>query len=85
MGALPAGWHSSIHPQHNRPFYFNAVTQQSQWDFPTAAAAVPLPALPALNVHAQGNSPSAIRRVGNELGGAADMAAMFGLPAASRR
>ena len=78
MGALPAGWHSCMHPEHGVPYYFNTVTQQSQWTFPTAAAAIPLPELLAPEPP-KSHSPSAARRVGNDLGGAMDMAATFGL------
>ena len=80
MGALPAGWHAVLHPTHQRPYYFNTVTQQSQWTFPTAAAAVPLPSLPSLET-ALPAAPGAVMAVGKEFGGALDMAASYGLPA----
>merc|ERR1719231_215771 len=79
---LPAGWHACMHPTHQRTYYFNTVTQQSQWTFPTTAAAVPLPALPMLTPQqARDASPNAIAGVGNEFGGALAMAASYGLPA----
>ena len=82
MGALPAGWHACMDATHKRPYYFNTVTKQSQWTFPTSAAAVPLDAMPRLNEPAINNSPGAVRRVGNELGGVGDMASAFGLAGA---
>ena len=78
MGALPAGWHKCIDSTHNRPYYFNTVTQQSQWTFPKAAAAVPMAMLPRPE-SPKSNSPTAVRRVGNELGGVGDIAAQMGL------
>ena len=119
MGALPAGWHACMDLTHHQPYYFNTVTQQSQWTFPTAAAAVPFE-LPTLvkqqaQVMREGmnprsavwrsavrimrsprcglqsasltgdpmceqSSPSALRRVGDELGGVNSMAANYGVP-----
>ena len=61
-----------------RPYYFNTVTQQSQWTFPKAAAAVPMAMLPRPE-SPKSNSPTAVRRVGNELGGVGDIAAQMGL------
>jgi len=79
MGALPAGWHACTDSTHNRPYYFNTVTKQSQWTLPTAAAAVPLPAMPS-PAAALPNSPASRGRVAADLGGVSDMAANFGLP-----
>ena len=79
MGALPAGWHVSMHPTYNRPYYYNAVTKQSQWTFPTSAAAVPLPQLPQLNQPTT-HSPGAMRRAFKELdGGVGHLAATLNL------
>ena len=79
LGALPAGWHVTTHPTYNRPYYYNAVTQQSQWTFPTSAAAVPLPQLPHLNQPAA-HSPGAMRRAFKELdGGVEHLAATLNL------
>ena len=85
MGALPAGWHACMDATHQRPYYFNTVTKESQWTFPTAAAAVPLDALPRLNDSPKHASPGAVRRVGNELGGVGDMASAFGLAGVARK
>ena len=79
MGALPAGWHMLVDPTYQRPYYFNTVTQQSQWTFPTAAAAVPLPSLPRLDPRSY--SPGAQRRVGKEFGGVNQIAASYNLVA----
>ena len=68
-----------------RPYYFNAVTQSSQWTFPTVAAAVPLPAMPTL--HQPGTrhaSPGTIGAMGNEFGGVGDMAATLSLHSSSK-
>lgn len=35
---LPAGWELRHSNTHNRPYYFNTVTNKSQWDVPTAPA-----------------------------------------------
>jgi len=83
MGALPAGWHACVHPTHQTTYYFNTVTQQSQWTFPTAAAAVPLSAMPRLNDPPADRSPNTLQSVGNALGGVADMAATYGLPSSA--
>ena len=82
MGALPAGWHTCTDPTHNRPYYFNTVTQQSQWTSPTAAAAVPLAMMPALNDRPRAASPGSFAKTGAEFGGVGDMAALIGLRAA---
>ena len=83
MGALPAGWHACNDPTHNRTYYFNTVTKQSQWTMPTAAAAVPLAPLPGFHT-TSGPSPASRRRaangLGGDLGGVGDMAASYGLP-----
>ena len=82
MGALPAGWHTCTDPTHNRTYYFNTVTKQSQWTVPTSAAAIPLDAMPSPIEDAL--SPTSRRRaamtVSADLGGVGDMAAAFGLP-----
>ena len=84
MGALPAGWHACTDPTHNRTYYFNTVTQQSQWIPPTVAAAVPLEALPSMSPMDNAMSPTtrrkAVMTVSSDLGGVGDMAASFGLP-----
>lgn len=67
-------------PTHNRTYYFNTVTQQSQWTFPTAAAAIPFQLPTLANPQAAASSPGARRRVGDEFGGVLDMATNYGLP-----
>ena len=81
-GALPAGWHECMHPEHGVPYFFNTVTKQSQWVRPTSAAAVPLAPLPVIEQlnAARNYSPNTLRAVGNDLGGVGGMAASFGLP-----
>jgi len=75
-GTLPAGWHECVDQTHNRSYWFNTVTKQSQWTLPTAAAAIPLPAMPFPEASLPPNPtlPAA------ELGGVSDMAASYGLP-----
>ena len=65
-------------PTHKVPYYFNTVTHQSQWTFPTAAAAMPLPPMP-LPEKPRAASPGTLARTGAELGGVGDMAALIGL------
>lgn len=81
MGALPAGWHACYDGTHQLPYYYNTVTKQSQWTFPTAAAAVPLPALPTLCMKRQPASLASIVALGDEFGGVGSMAAKMGLRA----
>lgn len=35
---LPEGWISKMSSRHNRVYYYNTVTKQSQWDVPTEPA-----------------------------------------------
>ena len=88
MGALPAGWHACTDPTHNRTYYFNTVTKQSQWTKPTAAAAVPLDAMPTLHPSSAPLSPQSRRKAAmtasSDLGGVGDMAASFGLPSVQK-
>jgi hypothetical protein len=88
MGTLPAGWHACVHPEHRRTYYFNTVTQQSQWHVPTAAAAVPLPMLPTPAAPPTGyTSPNTVSRnnsllsheIGNQIGDLSQMARSYGL------
>ena len=45
---LPPGWATYREPRNGQPYYFNTVTQRTQWEFPTGpAAAAPAPAAPA--------------------------------------
>ena len=37
---LPAGWHRCSDPSSGVPYFFNTVTQQSQWEPPTGVRAV---------------------------------------------
>ena len=86
MGALPTGWHACTDPTHNRTYFYNTVTQESQWIRPTAAAAVPFEAMPTMPM-AGGSvaeiSPTTRKTqamaVGAQFGGVGDMAANMGL------
>jgi hypothetical protein len=65
VAALPPGWHACVDSTHNRTYYFNTVSKQSQWTVPTAPAtgtgtgAGPgaLPSMPFRTATAGGDSP----------------------------
>jgi len=86
MGALPTGWHACTDPTHNRTYFYNTVTQQSQWIRPIAAAAVPFEAMPTMSTAGASVaeiSPTTRKTqamaAGAQFGGVGDMAANMGL------
>ena len=40
---LPPGWASAVDPASGRTFYYNATTNQTQWELPTIAPPAPVP------------------------------------------
>ena len=86
MGALPTGWHACTDPTHNRTYFYNTVTQQSQWIRPIAAAAVSFEAMPTMSTAGASVaeiSPTTRKTqamaAGAQFGGVGDMAANMGL------
>ena len=59
---LPAGWKEVFDPNHQRTYFFNELTHQSQWDSPVAAVQLPDIGLENSTIRRLSKKEKAVRR-----------------------